>query len=82
MGDISFSGRAYAKIILHAAKYPHCGINGLLLGKLSSGKSAGELQIVDAVPLFHVCLHVSPMSEVALTMVSPVYLRFCRVQEV
>ncbi|OXU29468.1 hypothetical protein TSAR_009188 [Trichomalopsis sarcophagae] len=69
MADISFSGRAYAKIILHAAKYPHCAINGLLLGKQPKSSSGTELQIVDAVPLFHVCLHVSPMSEVALTMV-------------
>ncbi|XP_058795190.1 ER membrane protein complex subunit 8/9 homolog [Phymastichus coffea] len=68
MTDLSFSARAYAKIVLHAAKYPHCAINGLLLGKLRSN----ELQIVDAVPLFHVCLHVSPMSELALTMVEQV----------
>ncbi|XP_014213034.1 ER membrane protein complex subunit 8/9 homolog [Copidosoma floridanum] len=65
MTDLSFCGRAYAKIILHAAKYPHCAINGLLLGK----QKGNELQIVDAVPLFHICLHVSPMSEIALTTV-------------
>jgi len=65
MTDLTFSGRAYAKIILHAAKYPHCAINGLLLGKQKSN----ELQIVDAVPLFHICLHLSPMAEVALTTV-------------
>lgn len=66
MTDLTFSCRAYAKLILHAAKYPHCAINGLLLGKQKSN----ELQIVDAVPLFHICLHVSPMAEIALTTVS------------
>ena len=72
MADVYFSARAYCKILLHAVKYPHCAINGLLLAKPKTkleGKPA-ELQIVDAIPLFHICLHVSPMSEIALTMVS------------
>ncbi|XP_043794110.1 ER membrane protein complex subunit 8/9 homolog [Apis laboriosa] len=71
MADISFSSRAYCKIILHAAKYPHCAINGLLLAK-QSNKNDGkfiELHIEDVIPLFHICLHVSPMAEIALTMV-------------
>ncbi|OAD46984.1 ER membrane protein complex subunit 8/9 like protein, partial [Eufriesea mexicana] len=71
MADISFSSRAYCKIILHAAKYPHCAINGLLLakqGNKNDGKSV-ELRIEDVIPLFHICLHVSPMAEVALTMI-------------
>jgi len=29
--EVTFSPRAYSKMILHAAKYPHCAINGLLL---------------------------------------------------
>lgn len=72
MAEVSFSPRAYCKILLHAAKYPHCAINGLLLAK-QRGKGdnkSHELLIEDAIPLFHVCLHVSPMSEVALTLVS------------
>lgn len=72
MADVYFSARAYCKILLHAIKYPYCAINGLLLAK-SKNKSdakANELQIVDCIPLFHICLHVSPMAEVALTMVS------------
>ncbi|KOC71166.1 ER membrane protein complex subunit 8/9 like protein [Habropoda laboriosa] len=71
MADISFSGRAYCKILLHAVKYPHCAINGLLLAKQKNkndGKSV-ELRIEDAIPLFHICLHVSPMAEIALAMV-------------
>lgn len=71
MVNVSFSSRAYCKIILHAAKYPHCAINGLLLAKQkgkADGKSA-ELRVEDAIPLFHICLHISPMAEIALTLV-------------
>ncbi|XP_031844020.1 ER membrane protein complex subunit 8/9 [Nomia melanderi] len=71
MADIVFSSRAYSKIILHAAKYPHCAINGLLLAKQKSKNDSKsvELRIEDAIPLFHICLHVSPMAEIALTTV-------------
>jgi len=71
MAEVTFSPRAYSKIILHAAKYPHCAINGLLLAKSrnkNDGKT-GDLYVEDAIPLFHLCLHVSPMAEVALTLV-------------
>lgn len=54
-------------MIMHAAKYPHCAVNGLLLGRVN--KNTDSLTLVDAVPLFHVCLHVSPMAEIALTQV-------------
>lgn len=50
-------------MILHAAKYPHLAVNGILLGS-KEGKD-----IVDVVPLFHQCLHVSPMAEIALVQV-------------
>ncbi|XP_015111900.1 ER membrane protein complex subunit 8 [Diachasma alloeum] len=70
MAKISFSPRAHCKIILHAAKYPHCAINGLLLAKEKKGEGkSGDLHVEDAIPLFHQCLHVSPMSEIALGLV-------------
>ncbi|XP_073968615.1 ER membrane protein complex subunit 8/9 [Rhodnius prolixus] len=71
MAEVCLTPRAYCKIILHAAKYPHCAVNGLLLCDKASKKDAKNksLVIVDAVPLFHVCLHLSPMAEVALTQV-------------
>ncbi|XP_012262208.1 ER membrane protein complex subunit 8/9 homolog [Athalia rosae] len=77
MADVKFSGRAYCKIILHAAKYPHCAINGLLLAeqKPKDSSKSKEIYIVDVVPLFHLCLHVSPMAEVALTLVDQVAAR-------
>ena len=31
--ELHFNVRAYSKMILHAAKYPHCAINGVLLAK-------------------------------------------------
>ena len=31
---IELMTRAYAKVILHAAKYPHTAVNGVLLAKL------------------------------------------------
>lgn len=42
-------------------------MNGLLLGKKANEKSKTE--VVDAIPLFHQCLYVSPMSEIALVQV-------------
>ncbi|XP_057319180.1 ER membrane protein complex subunit 8/9 homolog [Microplitis mediator] len=71
MSKISISPRACSKIILHAAKYPHCAINGLLLAKQKNKNDSkpADLLIQDAIPLFHQCLHVSPMAEIALTMV-------------
>lgn len=72
MAKVTFSSRASCKIILHAAKYPHCAINGLLLAKQKNktdNKSADYI-IEDAIPLFHQCLHVSPMAEIALTLVN------------
>ena len=32
--EIEFSARAYCKMVLHAAKYPHCAVNGVLLTKV------------------------------------------------
>ncbi len=58
---------AYAKIILHAFKYPHTAINGVLLA--NEGSSNQCVKYVDAVPLFHHNLGLAPMLEVALMQV-------------
>merc|ERR1711911_526488 len=63
---------AFAKIILHAFKYPHTAINGLLLA--TEGTQSGTVKIVDAVPLFHHNLGLAPMLEVALMQVES----YCR----
>ena len=63
---------AYSKIISHAFKYPHCAINGLLLA--SDGANHSSLKIVDAIPLFHHNLGLSPMLEVAFMQVLFIWL--------
>ncbi|GAB0094004.1 ER membrane protein complex subunit 8/9 homolog [Sergentomyia squamirostris] len=68
MADLVISPRAYTKIVFHAAKYPHCSVNGLLLARKDATKSR-NYEIIDAIPLFHICLHVTPMAEVALVQV-------------
>lgn len=68
MSDIKINAKAYCKLILHAAKYPHCAVNGVLLAKCSPKNK--EIEFVDAVPLFHLALNLTPMAEVALTQVS------------
>ncbi|XP_067613556.1 ER membrane protein complex subunit 8/9 homolog [Eurosta solidaginis] len=67
MTDYQFSERAYAKTIFHAAKYPHLAVNGLLLAEKQL--KGNTVQIVDAIPLFHQCLYLTPMAEIALTQV-------------
>ncbi|KAF0759170.1 ER membrane protein complex subunit 8/9 isoform X1 [Aphis craccivora] len=67
MTKVSFSTVAYCKIIAHAAKYPHCEVNGVLLADIST--RGDNLVVVDTVPLFHQCLHVSPMSEIAMMQI-------------
>ena len=77
MYDYKLSETAYAKMLFHAAKYPHLAVNGVLLAEkttatttTSTTKSLGTIEIIDAMPLFHQCLHVTPMYEVALVQVS------------
>ena len=72
MAEIQFTAKAYCKIILHAAKYPHCSVNGVLLAKSSS--KTKELLYMDSIPLFHISLNLTPMAEIALTQVSLCFL--------
>ena len=58
------SGEAYTKIILHAAKYPHHSVNGILVGT-----PVGQgYRIEDAFPLFHQAA-LTPMLEMACTLI-------------
>ncbi len=69
---VNFSLRAYAKMILHAAKHPHCAVNGVLLVKLQpKGQKpvSQKLDFVDVIPLFHQVEGLSPMIEVALSQI-------------
>ncbi|CAH1998586.1 unnamed protein product [Acanthoscelides obtectus] len=68
MSSVKFSENAYCKMIMHGVKYPHCSVNGLLLGKSSSSK-AKEVEFVEAIPLFHININLIPMAEIALMQV-------------
>lgn len=70
MKDVVFSPTAYNKMILHSAKYPHCAINGVLLAvDDKNNEKPKSITFVDAIPLFHLCLHITPMAEIALSQV-------------
>lgn len=64
--SIEVSCRALTKMQLHAAKYPHCGVNGVLLACKQQFVQDKVLNFVDAIPLFHQTLQLTPMLEVAL----------------
>ncbi|EDL36280.1 ER membrane protein complex subunit 9 isoform 3 [Mus musculus] len=67
MGEVEISARAYGKMCLHASRYPHAAVNGLLLAPATG---SGEcLCLTDCVPLFHSHLALSVMLEVALNQV-------------
>ncbi|KAH9966293.1 UPF0172-domain-containing protein [Russula compacta] len=57
---------AYTKLILHALKYPHQTINGVLLGTQPTPNA--PVDVVDAVPLQHHWTNLTPMTEVGLGM--------------
>ena len=71
---LRLSPRAYAKILLHTSKYPHKAVNGVLLG--DENLQDGEIYVLDAIPLFHTCLGLAPMLEVALARVRKTFIYF------
>lgn len=66
MVGFTVSKNAYAKVVFHAAKYPHRQVNGILLGKQTSGYVHAE----DAIPLLHHWTSLSPSMEIGLDLVS------------
>ncbi|CAG9088835.1 unnamed protein product [Plutella xylostella] len=69
---VTIETKAFAKLVLHAAKYPHCAVNGVLIAdasKIKDGNRNQDLEVVDAIPLFHHSHYVTPMAEVALTQI-------------
>ncbi|KAH9508890.1 ER membrane protein complex subunit 8 [Bulinus truncatus] len=70
MADPLITTQAHCKLLLHAAKYPHAAVNGILLAEDTRGKDSSKgLKYVDCVPLFHVSLGLSPMLEIALLQI-------------
>ncbi|XP_062994036.1 ER membrane protein complex subunit 9 [Elgaria multicarinata webbii] len=71
MGEVEISARAFVKMCLHAARYPHAAVNGLLLAQRHP-TTAGQpecLCVTDCIPLFHTNLSLTVMLEVALNQV-------------
>ncbi|KAJ2712477.1 hypothetical protein H4R19_002734 [Coemansia spiralis] len=62
MSEHTVSLLAYAKAVLHCAKYPWAAVHGLLLTEERDGK----IRHVDAVPLAHTWAELAPMFDVAL----------------
>jgi len=67
--NMTISVQAHCKILLHAAKYPHCAVNGILLAEDNKGKENKIIKYVDCIPLFHVNLGLSPMLEISLLQI-------------
>ncbi|KAM7504321.1 hypothetical protein LguiB_003225 [Lonicera macranthoides] len=63
---------AYIKLVLHALKHKTSAVNGLLLGRLSSGSDL-VVEITDSVPLFHSQIGLLPPLEIALIMIEEFY---------
>ncbi|KAK0551899.1 hypothetical protein OC846_002433 [Tilletia horrida] len=63
--SISVSPQAYAKVVLHAAKYPASTVRGLLVGRLTSDS---KVDIVDAIPLIHNWTDLAPAAEVGCAL--------------
>lgn len=71
---VCLSPEAYYKMILHAVKYPHCAVNGVLLASTKSIRNKDSpIKFCDAVPLFHMALNLTPMAEIALMQISKIY---------
>ncbi|KAL2913871.1 hypothetical protein HK105_206605 [Polyrhizophydium stewartii] len=65
------STAAYAKLVLHAAKYPTEPIYGVLLAEAGASATAGGKQrIVDAVPLFHSHWILTPSLQLGMEQAS------------
>ncbi|XP_043914686.1 ER membrane protein complex subunit 9 isoform X2 [Protopterus annectens] len=69
MCEVEISAQAYVKMHLHAAQYPHCTVNGILLAERCIGGRMDWLCVTDCIPLFHNSLSLSVMLEVALNQI-------------
>ena len=65
-----FDNTPLLKILLHGAKFPSSSINGLLIGRSKDD----SVRVVDAIPLFHTILTLSPHLEIALALVLLSYI--------
>lgn len=66
--ELVLSIKCYVKMIMHALRYPHATVNGVLIMEKKS-KSSKLNRLVDCIPLFHSGHGLTPMVEVALAQV-------------
>ncbi|KAH7721956.1 neighbor of COX4-like protein [Aphelenchoides avenae] len=57
---VEISSTAYSKVVLHAIKYPHCTVRGVLLGRKGSGGES-DVRILDVIPALHNALLAPPV---------------------
>ena len=70
MGSYAVNSVAAGKVVLHAAKFAHAEVCGVLLGRASEDRDA-PVVVEDAIPFFHKSENKnSPIMEVALAQVS------------
>merc|ERR1711865_665091 len=69
MSSIKLSAEAHAVVLLHAFKFPHGAVCGVLVGSADDSK----IVVKHAVALAHGVVSLSPMFEVALTQVEHKY---------
>ncbi|XP_053558330.1 ER membrane protein complex subunit 9 [Bombina bombina] len=65
MCEVELCTRMYVKMCLHATRYPHCAVNGVLLGR----RGDGCVTLCDCVPIGHLFLPLSLSLEVALMQI-------------
>ncbi|EGF79064.1 hypothetical protein BATDEDRAFT_90046 [Batrachochytrium dendrobatidis JAM81] len=64
------SNKAYAKILLHSAKYSMDPVYGVLLGSLNTdGSSDGSVVVSDVVPMFHSHWILSPSMQFGMEQI-------------
>ncbi|CAD6890853.1 unnamed protein product [Tilletia controversa] len=66
--SITINPQAYAKVVLHAAKYPASTVRGLLVGRRSSESSSHSFEVVDAIPLVHSWTDLAPATELGCAL--------------
>lgn len=71
MPEYRLDDSVYLTILLHAAKYPSCTVDGVLLGT-AAGNGKGY-HITAAIPLFHQSMLMSSCVETAFTQVRLVH---------
>ena len=70
MVSYTVSHLAYIKVTLHAAKYPHKQVNGVLLGNTTGSAGQAQVEVTNAIPLLHHWTSLSPSMEIGLDLVS------------